>query len=523
MKTNVRQLAVCGLLSLAAATCGYSQTTAPDFAPANVLTVLEPMVVTNLVTLVQTNVVVETITDSRISETTNLVTRAFTLRNIGAEEVASRINAMWTGDFGSVWKIGKVAQPFADANKVIVTAPRSVIESCEEIVREVDVEPQQVYIEARFVELSSTALHKLGIDWSMLEGMKGSATMGAGINGYNVGKGVEEYKRTTTDSSGTTSYSLVGGTSTGTSKAFKGDSDGSITHFRGTLDFSEMYVIMSALERENDTRIFSNPRIIVSSGRKAVVDMTTKYPNVTVSAKRTLNGNAESLDLAMNMAAIPGEDTLMFAKEAFFSWGIQLEVTPRVEMNGVIGVTVVPTISNLNRDLSTSGFVTADDGTKNASSSTYSSKYPIIDVQRLVTEFSMKSGTTAVIGGLSRTTEEQMDSGIPYLRDIPWIGNKLFGGKSRQKVQKEILVFVTVGLAKPSELPADVGLPKNAVLGREYTKGLRKEPGDRRAGVAGVTSLDLRPLDEQAADPAWTNRAENTELRFPVPFMKRKD
>lgn len=521
MKTNVRQLAVCGLLSLAAATCGYSQTAAPDFATANVLTVLEPMVVTNLVTLVQTNVVVETITDSRISETTNLVTRTFTLRNIGAEEVASRINAMWTGDFGSVWKIGKVAQPFADANKVIVTAPRSVIESCEEIVREVDVEPQQVYIEARFVELGSTAMHKLGIDWSMFDGMKGSATMGAGINSYNVGKGVENYSRTVTDSSGTTTYNIIGGTKTGTQNGFVGDDNGTISHFSGTLDFSEMYLVMSALERENDTRIFSNPRIIVSGGRKATVDMTTKYPNVTVSAKRTINGTADSLDLAMNMAAIPGEDKFMFAKEAFFSWGISLEVTPRVGTNGVINVTIVPTISSQSDWVSAGA---SDTSTKSKADNigSYSAKYPVIDVQRLVTEFSMKSGTTAVIGGLSRTTEEQMDSGIPYLRDIPWIGNKLFGGKSRQKVQKEILVFVTVGLAKPSELPADVGLPRNAVLGREYTEGKRKEPGDRRSGAAGVTSLDLRPLDEQAKDPQWTNRVDDAELRFPVPFTKKK-
>jgi len=127
-----------------------------------------------------------------------------------------------------------------------------------------------------------------------------------------------------------------------------------------------------------------------------------------------------------------------------------------------------------------------------------------------------------VIGGLSRTVEEQVDSGIPWLRDCPWLGNKLFGGKSRQKVQKEIIVFVTVGLAEPGALPPDIGLPKNAVLGREYVDDKRREPGDRRSGAAGVTSLDLRALEEQAADPAWTNRVEKTETRFPVPFTKKK-
>ena len=514
MTRTFLHIAFCAMLPLIAV--------AEDSVPVtNVLTVLTPMVVTNLVTVVKTNVMVEVIKDNKIAETTNLVTRTFTLNNIGAEDLAARFNSMWTGDFGAVWKIGKVAQPFPEANKVMVTAPSSVIAACEAVVNEVDVEPPQVYIEARFVELGSTAMHKLGIDWSMLEGMKGSATMGAGINGYNVGKGVEEYTRTTTDSSGTTSYKLAGGTRTGTTDAFKGDSDGSITHFNGTLDFSEMYVILSALQRENDTRIFSNPRIIVASGRKAVVDMTTKYPNITVAAKRTSNSNSDSIDLDMKMAAIPGEDKFMFAKEAFFSWGISLEVTPRVGTNGLINVSIVPTISS-QTDWVTAG-ATDTNSKKSDNIGSYSAKYPVIDVQRLVTDFAMADGTTAVIGGLSRTTEEQMDSGIPYLRDIPWIGDKLFGGKSRQKVQKEILVFVTVGFASPDSLKRDIGLPKNAVLGKEYAEGVRKEPGDRKAGVAGVTSLDLRSLEDQAADPAWTNRTEKAELRFPLPFTKRRD
>ena len=490
-------------------------------ASAQADTEVSAATVTNVVTVVATNYVDEVVKDPKVHATTNLVTRLFHLHNSSSDEVADKFNAMWSGDFGSFWKISKMAQSFPDANAVMVTAPSAVIDACADMVRDIDVEPKQVYIEARFVELSSTALHKLGIDWSMLEGMKGTATLGAGFNGHNVGKGVEEYSRTTVDSSGTTSYKISGGTTSGTAKSFKGDSDGSISHFNGTLDFSEMYLVMSALERENDTRIFSNPRIIVASGRKATVDMTTKYPNVTVAAKRTSNSNSDSLDLDMKMAAIPGEDKFMFAKEAFFSWGIELEVTPRVGTNGMINVTIVPTISS-QTDWVTAGASDTSNKRSDSNIGSYSAKYPVIDVQRLVTDFVMADGTTAVIGGLSRTVEEQMDSGIPLLRDIPWIGNKLFGGKSRQKVQKEILVFVTVGFANPGALKKDVGLPKNAVLGKEYTEGFRKEPGDRRAGVAGVTSLDLRSIEEQAADPAWTNKEEKTEFRFPLPFTKKR-
>ena len=445
-------------------------------------------------------------------------TRTYKLKHVAAEEVAERFNSTWSGDFGLGWKIGKIAQPFIEANAVMVTAPGVILDTCEKVIAEIDVAPRQVYIEARFVELGNTAMHRLGIDWTMLEGMTAVGNMGAGVDTYSIGKAVTEYKKTTSDSS----YTLAGGTKSTTSGAIMGTSDGSISHFTGTLDFNQMSLTLSALERENDIRVFSNPKIIVASGRKAVVDMTTKYPNVTIAAKKTINNNNESVDLDMKMAAIPGEDTLMFAKEAFFSWGLSLEVMPRVTTNGVVNVSIVPTISALTSDAASLGgqFVTAGTSS-NSKSDTYSSRYPIIDVQRLVTDFSMKSGQTAVIGGLSRTTEEQVDSGIPWLRDWPWIGNKLFGGKSRQKVQKEIIVFVTVGLVEAESLDKAVGLPKNAVLGREYIDEIRQEPGDRNDGVAGVSSLDLRSLEMQASDPQRTNRTSKAEVKFPLPFSKK--
>ena len=288
-----------------------------------------------------------------------------------------------------------------------------------------------------------------------------------------------------------------------------------LSHVNGTLGMSELYVILRALESSEDARTFSNPKIIVSSGRKATVDMTTKYPNVKISAKRTVNGDSNSLDLDMQMAEIPGEDKRMFAKESFFSWGISLDVTPRVSTNGLINIQIVPTISS-QKDWVESG--TASD----SSAETISARYPVLDVQRLVTEFNMASGTTAVIGGLSRTVETQKDNGIPFLRNIWWIGPRLFGSKIRVKEQKEIIVFVTVGLIDPNRMKRDAGLPKNAVLGRQYVQGIKLEPGDKpQKNMEGVESLDLRPLDEQAKDPLATNQVERLSfVKRYMPFTK---
>ena len=470
--------------------------------------VAEPQAATNKVAKVSTSAEAEAKAEAKLAKR-RISSKVFRLSHASAEEVAEKFNATWSGDFGVTWKVSKIAHAFPEANAVMVTAPEMILDACEAIIREIDCEARQVYIEARFVELGNTASHQLGIDWSMLGGMTGSVQLGGGIQSTQVGSSVTEYKREISGKNDKTTYNVSGGSG----------SNGDVVCFNGTLNFSEMALTLMALDATDDVKVFSNPKIIVSSGKKATVDMTTKYPNVQVAAKKTFNTSGESVDLDMKLAAIPGEDKMLFAKEAFFSWGISLEVTPRVGTNGLINVTIVPTISSLGSDVGS--FVTAD--SDSSDETTYSAKYPIIEVQRLITEFNMASGTTAVIGGLSRTTEKQIDNGIPLLRDIPWIGPRLFGSMQRVKEQKEIIVFVTVGLVDPKAMASDAGLPKNAVLGRQYTNGQKLEPGDRPANnIEGLNSLDMRSLDEQALDPLPPpkNPDEGFSFKNYIPFTK---
>ena len=420
--------------------------------------------------------------------------RIYKLNHASAAEVAENLNTMWNGEFGQTWKVTKMAVSFPESNTILVTAPRIILDACEKAIEGLDVEAKQVYIEARFVELGNTASHRVGIDWTLLNGITVTGNLEGGYKASDLGKGVQNYTYSEgqgTVKKGATSYTLTG-------QDENGNSDATIGFFNGTLSLSQMSATLMALDSSGDTKMFSNPKIIVSSGKKATVDMTTKYPNVKVSAKRT-TGVSDSLDIASNMEAIPGEDKFMFAKEAFFSWGISLEVTPRISTNGLINVSIVPTISSLEGWVDTGS--NADDG-----GGSVSSKYPQIKVQRLITEFNLESGTTAVIGGLSCTEEVQVDNGIPVLREIPWLGPRLFGSMTREKVQKEIVVFVTVGLVDPHTIKKDAGLPKNAVLGRQYVKEQKLEPGDRpEKNMEGFDSLDMRLLEEQAKDPLMKN------------------
>ena len=50
---------------------------------------------------------------------------------------------------------------------------------------------------------------------------------------------------------------------------------------------------------------------------------------------------------------------------------------------------------------------------------------------------------TVIFGGLTETSVSSSESGIPFLKDIPWIGKWLFGEVKQSEARKELLVFLT--------------------------------------------------------------------------------
>ena len=448
-----------------------------------------------------------------------VTTRTFTLNHASAQELADLFNTTYALKDAN----GKVKSPiatcFVGANVVVVTASDKVLADCEAIIKAVDKAIAQIYIEARFLELSSQAMHKLGMQWNALESWGVSLkNVSAGME-YNNGRAanygsivsqrsVEGEQINVNDGKETKTGAKVTDTLTGIVPSELGAAPGAgrsaenmawrnARGFSGQLSADDFRLAMSAFEQLGEGKIFSNPKVIVSNGKEAHVDMTTKFPNVELTSQRNTSTTTPYTDVSTRISLIPGDkDSSLFGGDIFYSWGITLAVKPRISPDGLISVVITPTISQLDTSVSASGFYQVQSSGSEVDSPY--SMYPIIDMKRIETEFTMKDGATAVIGGLSRTTEEDIDSGIPYLRKIPWIGPKLFGWKSRQKVQKEIIVCVTVGIADPADLPRDVGLPKNAIIGKEYVSGVRLEPGDRKGTSSDILALDLDALDERS-------------------------
>ncbi len=389
-------------------------------------------------------------------------TRTFQLNHASCKELADLFNKSY-GVKDAKGKVIEIATAFPAANTVVITANEKQLSECEAIIKAVDKAVPQIYIEARFMELSSDAMHQLGLQWDSLQKVGVSAT-DVKLS-YNDNKGVN------------------------VNNAGDWSSEGHKKVFSGTLSATDFGIFLSAFEKASGKQIFSNPKVIVSNGKDAIIEKTIKYPNLTITSQRNNQSATTYTDYTAKLEQIQGDKADpkndikggLFAGSCFFEWGITLSVRPRIAPDGIISVTITPSISDLNKDITEDGFYSVNGGSSapdDIKGAAYG-KYPIIEVKKIETEFSMMDGSTAVIGGLTRTEETDVDSGIPLLRKIPWIGQWLFGWKSRQKVQKEIIICVTLGIANPTKLDKDIGLPTNAVYGREYISGVRKEPGFR--------------------------------------------
>ncbi|MDD2600519.1 MAG: secretin N-terminal domain-containing protein [Kiritimatiellae bacterium] len=437
------------------------------------------------------------------------ITRTFLLDNADVTAVSELFKSV-LGERGQ-------ATAFTSSNTLIITAPEKEMNECELIIKAIDAPSQQVYIEARFVEMSTKAGRSLGLRWDSLGGdgwgmSFDGASLGynnqkaTSINKSNVGETVVE----TDDGAGnTTSLTMPVIPDYATrSKLYTRDHA-----FTGSLSADAFRLAMNAFESTDGVSVFSNPKVIVANEQKAKIDMTTKEPNVEVDYQAaTTEGQSDSV--STKLAVIPGEEE-PFVGEAFFSYGITLNVKPRISSTGLITVTIEPSISEKISDYIIQGL----------DNKMPASRYPIIDMRRIQTVFAMQSGRTAVIGGLSRTSDTSMDNGIPLLKDIPWLGPRIFGWKSREKTQKEIVIFVTVGIADPITIEEDAGMPQNAILSREILTGEAREPVDMtRAELLDLSDKKVRSRKETTKATEQESAGDVAELSAVqvAPVMNRE-
>jgi type IV pilus assembly protein PilQ len=161
---------------------------------------------------------------------------------------------------------------------------------------------------------------------------------------------------------------------------------------------------LSAMQQEQRGEVISNPRVVTSNQREAIIKQGTEVGYLTVTG-----GNQNNVP------------TVQF-KEAL----LELKVTPTITADGRVFLNVFVKKDEIVDFTTIAGF----------------GSVPNLARREVTTAVLIEDGQTVVIGGVYEFSDRNEISKVPFLGDLPIIGN-LFKNKGRSKNKAELLVFLT--------------------------------------------------------------------------------
>lgn len=169
---------------------------------------------------------------------------------------------------------------------------------------------------------------------------------------------------------------------------------------------SEVVGLLNALADQTDVSLMSSPQILVLNNEKATVNVGDQVPIVTTETQR--EGESATVDKTVQY-----KDT-----------GTILNVTPRINYNGIIILDIDQQVSQANETTSSS------------------INSPTISTRELKTKLAVKDGQSILMGGLISKTSTNNQNKVPLLGDIPGLG-WLFKYEKEVDVKTELLVMIT--------------------------------------------------------------------------------
>jgi general secretion pathway protein D len=165
--------------------------------------------------------------------------------------------------------------------------------------------------------------------------------------------------------------------------------------------------VLNALETFTDVNVISSPKLLVLNNESATLQVGDEVPVPSASAVSTAAGNA------------PIVNTIQYRNT-----GVILTVTPRINDGGLVMLDIEQEISNVVE--------TASSGID----------APTIQQRRLTSSVSVQNGETIALGGLIRNSLSKTNSGVPFLKDIPLLGNA-FKDTSITERRSELIILLT--------------------------------------------------------------------------------
>jgi general secretion pathway protein D len=189
---------------------------------------------------------------------------------------------------------------------------------------------------------------------------------------------------------------------------------------------------IQAVAAAGKSQVLSRPSILAKDGQMA---------EIVVGQEIYLPSGVSYASVGTTGATVPT------INGTYTDVGIILYVTPFVGDNGLVEMILQP--QNTSVDTSTPGQVITYGSSLISSAPVYA---PNIDVTSANTVVITPNGQTVVIGGLISNTKASADTKVPFLGDIPLLG-QLFRSSAKSETKEELLMFLTPHIVQaPSQL-----------------------------------------------------------------------
>ena len=304
----------------------------------------------------------------KLSTQTGFVTRVFELKHAYAGDVAELLEVL-----------SKDVIPDVPRNRLVMRASQSNIEQAETIIEQLDRKPTQILLEARLIEVNTSALLEVGVDWEKIMRWETVVT-----EGY---QGVTDPGQLPQSSDFT-------------------KLDESFEFYRQMASFQ---VALEAMITDGTARLLSNVKLVTLDNVPAEIFAGETVPVVITS----LQG-----------AAAGGGGVLQTIQLEKIDVGVKLDITPRVSGEGFITVLVEPEVSRIV------AFVGPDDD------------LPQTSTRRVKTLVRVRDGEKIYLGGLLTEEERQTEKKVPLLGDIPLLGY-FFRHHRNETIRQDLVIEIT--------------------------------------------------------------------------------
>ncbi|ALO44746.1 type II secretion system secretin GspD [Pseudohongiella spirulinae] len=159
---------------------------------------------------------------------------------------------------------------------------------------------------------------------------------------------------------------------------------------------------LEAIAINNDVRLLARPSLTVINNQEGLIRIGAEVP-VQLGETVGVGGTATT-----NIQYRPT--------------GIELQITPRINEDGVVNLTIRQELSSV-------------------SGSSGVNQNPIFQNQEIETSVVVRDGENVVLGGLIQNSNDQLNTGVPYLNRVPGIG-RLFSYQQDNNERRELFIVL---------------------------------------------------------------------------------